>query len=167
MFEQIFEQIVANPAWFWLSLGGVLLAAEMLGLGGYVLWSGIAAVIVSMVRGLLPLSWPWQGLLFALLTVVAALLWWHWVNRYRAVLSSFINQRVQQLIGQRAVLTEATKNGYSRIKIADGSWRIQSDSALPAGTEVEVVAVDGITLKVRPLITRVSQRANRDEPVMI
>lgn len=28
------ELIAANPLWFWLSLGGVLLAAEMLGAGG-------------------------------------------------------------------------------------------------------------------------------------
>jgi hypothetical protein len=32
------------PASFWLSLGGLLLAAEMLGGNGYLLWSGVAGV---------------------------------------------------------------------------------------------------------------------------
>lgn len=41
------ELIAANPLWFWLSLGGVLLAAEMLGAGGYLLWSGVAALLVG------------------------------------------------------------------------------------------------------------------------
>ncbi len=42
------KQIAANPYGFWLSLGGLLLVAEMLGAGGYLLWSGIAAVIVGI-----------------------------------------------------------------------------------------------------------------------
>jgi hypothetical protein len=36
--------ILAHPHIFWLSLGGLLLAAEMLGGNGYLLWSGIAGV---------------------------------------------------------------------------------------------------------------------------
>lgn len=34
------EYIAQNPHGFWLSLGGVLLAAELLGAGGYLLWAG-------------------------------------------------------------------------------------------------------------------------------
>lgn len=63
------ELIAANPLWFWLSLGGVLLAAEMLGAGGYLLWSGVAALLVGALIWLLPpLSWAWQGMIFAVLT---------------------------------------------------------------------------------------------------
>lgn len=39
------ELMVVHPHIFWLSLGGLLLAAEMLGGNGYLLWSGVAAVI--------------------------------------------------------------------------------------------------------------------------
>ena len=35
------EMIVGHPHIFWLSLGGLLLAAEMLGGNGYLLWSGV------------------------------------------------------------------------------------------------------------------------------
>ncbi|KAA1337056.1 NfeD family protein, partial [Escherichia coli] len=37
------EQIAAQPAWFWLCFGGLLLIAELLGTGGYLLWTGTAA----------------------------------------------------------------------------------------------------------------------------
>lgn len=40
------ELMVVHPHIFWLSLGGLLLAAEMLGGNGYLLWSGVAAVIL-------------------------------------------------------------------------------------------------------------------------
>lgn len=65
--------ILVHPHIFWLSLGGLLLAAEMLGGNGYLLWSGVAAVITGLTVWLLPLGWEWQGVLFAALTLLAAL----------------------------------------------------------------------------------------------
>ncbi|WP_420911529.1 NfeD family protein, partial [Dickeya fangzhongdai] len=68
--------VLENAHWFWLSLGGLLLAAEMLGAGGYLLWSGLAALLTGILAWLLPLDWTWQCIAFAVLTVAAALLWW-------------------------------------------------------------------------------------------
>lgn len=149
------ELIAANPLWFWLSLGGVLLAAEMLGAGGYLLWSGVAALLVGALIWLLPaLAWEWQGVIFAVLTVVVAYLWWYWLRRRPAAASGgspVLNQRNRQLIGTRATLTEPMHNGMGRINIGDSSWRAQAAENLPAGTEVEVVAVEGVTLVIRAL----------------
>lgn len=149
------ELIAANPLWFWLSLGGVLLAAEMLGAGGYLLWSGVAALLVGALIWLLPpLSWAWQGMIFAVLTVVVAYLWWYWLRRRPAAASGgspVLNQRNRQLIGTRATLTEPMHNGMGRINIGDSSWRAQAAEDSPAGTEVEVVAVEGVTLVIRAL----------------
>ncbi|MGW8214257.1 NfeD family protein, partial [Klebsiella pneumoniae] len=52
--------ILTHPHLFWLSLGGLLLAAEMLGGSGYLLWSGVAGVVTGALTWLLPLSWEWQ-----------------------------------------------------------------------------------------------------------
>lgn len=149
------ELIAANPLWFWLSLGGVLLAAEMLGAGGYLLWSGVAALLVGALIWLLPtLTWEWQGVIFAVLTVVVAYLWWYWLRRRPAAASGgspVLNQRNRQLIGTRATLTEPMHNGMGRINIGDSSWRPQAAEDLPAGTEVEVVAVEGVTLVIRAI----------------
>ena len=45
------ELMVVHPHIFWLSLGGLLLAAEMLGGNGYLLWSGVAAVKMVVAAG--------------------------------------------------------------------------------------------------------------------
>lgn len=55
------ELMVVHPHIFWLSLGGLLLAAEMLGGNGYLLWSGVAAVITGLVVWLVPLGWGGRG----------------------------------------------------------------------------------------------------------
>ncbi|WP_145492193.1 NfeD family protein [Yersinia rohdei] len=142
-------EIAANPNWFWLSLGGLLLAAEMLGASGYMLWSGLAAVVVGILVWLFPFSWEIQGVLFSVLTVVAAFLWWYWLSKRTKPQPAMLNQRNHQLLGTRATLTEATVDGYGRMKVGDSSWRIYSATELSVGTEVEVILVEGNTLHVR------------------
>lgn len=145
------EDIAVNPNWFWLSLGGLLLAAEMLGASGYMLWSGVAAVVVGILVWLFPFSWEMQGVLFSVLTVVSAILWWYWLSKRIKPQPAMLNQRNHQLLGTRATLTEATVDGYGRMKVGDSSWRIYSATELSVGTEVEVILVEGNTLHVRPI----------------
>ncbi|MCA6914111.1 NfeD family protein [Pectobacterium versatile] len=146
------ELVMENAHWFWLSLGGLLLAAEMLGASGYMLWSGLSAVLVGLLTWVMPLGWPLQGTIFAILTIVTALLWWYWLRK-RTLSSpqSMLNQRGQQLVGLRATLTDPVINGFGRVNIGDSSWRVKSEQDLPVGTQVEVIAIDGITLHVRPI----------------
>lgn len=147
------ELLAENAHWVWLSLGGLLLAAEMLGASGYLLWSGMSAVIIGLLTWALPLPWAWQGTLFAVLTIMTALLWWYWLrSRSRRITdATLLNQRSQQLIGVHATVTEAVEGGIGRARIGDSTWRIKTDEALPVGTTVEVIAVNGITLHVRAL----------------
>ena len=145
------ELVMENAHWFWLSLGGLLLAAEMLGASGYLLWSGLSAVLVGLLTWVMPQGWPLQGTIFAILTIVTALLWWYWLRkRTLSRPQSMLNQRGQQLVGLRATLTDPVINGFGRVNIGDSSWRVKSEQDLPAGTHVEVIAIDGITLHVRP-----------------
>lgn len=144
-------QVLENAHWFWLSLGGLLLAAEMLGAAGYLLWSGVAALLTGILAWLLPLDWAWQCIAFAVLTVIAALLWWQWLRRrLEKQPSPMLNQRGQQLIGLHTTLSEPLVNGFGRVNIGDSSWRVQAEQDLPAGTVVEIIAVEGVTLQVKP-----------------
>ena len=146
------EMITAHPHVFWLSLGGLLLAAEMLGGNGYLLWSGVAAVMTGLLVWLLPFGWEWQGALFAVLTLVAAWLWWRWLNRQvrsQKPADAALNQRGQQLVGKRYTLDATLINGRGHVRIGDSSWPVIADEDLIAGTRVEAIAVEGITLRVK------------------
>ncbi|HEY1843426.1 MAG TPA: NfeD family protein [Buttiauxella sp.] len=143
--------LLTHPHVFWLSLGGLLLAAEMLGASGYLLWSGVAAVLTGLLVWVLPLGWELQGVCFAVLTLVAAFLWWRWLStRRQQEPGEVLNQRGHQLVGRRFMLETALVNGRGHMRVGDSSWPVMADSDLPAGTEVVVVAVEGITLKVQP-----------------
>jgi hypothetical protein len=147
------DALLVHPHIFWLSLGGVLLAAEMLGGNGYLLWSGVAALVTGLLVWLLPFGWEWQGVMFAVLTLVAAWLWWRWLSnrvRQQPRADSQLNQRGQQLVGKVFTLDTALINGRGHMRVGDSSWPVSAEDDLPAGSRVEVVAVEGITLKVCP-----------------
>lgn len=142
--------LFAHAHIFWLTLGGLLLAAEMLGASGYLLWSGVAAVLTGLLVWVLPLGWEWQGVCFAVLTLVAAFLWWRWLStRKQQEPGEVLNQRVHQLVGRRLRLETTLVNGRGHVRVADSSWPVMADSDLAAGTDIVVVAVEGITLKVK------------------
>ncbi|MDI9220823.1 NfeD family protein [Pantoea sp. EA-12] len=144
-------ELIAHPHWFWLTLGGLLLAAEMLGTSGYLLWSGLAAVLVGLIEWLFPFSWTSQGALFAVLTLLCVFFWYRWM-RYREVSQqpNTLNQRGSQLIGMQLTLDNALKDGLGHVRIGDSSWRVQAKEDLPAGTPVIVTGVVGITLLIQP-----------------
>ncbi|AVQ86090.1 MULTISPECIES: NfeD family protein [Plesiomonas] len=139
--------------WHWLVFGLLLLACELLGTAGYLLWIGVAALLVSAILWLWPLGFVGQWILFAILALLASLLWWRWQHtRDRQDQDhTSLNQRRNTLIGRQATLSEATENGVGRLNLGDTTWRVQVEQDLPAGTAVEVVDVQGITLLVRPI----------------
>ncbi|EOI3504800.1 NfeD family protein [Cronobacter dublinensis] len=142
--------ILSHPHVFWLCLGGLLLAAEMLVGNGFLLWSGVAAVATGLLAWLLPMGWEWQGVSFALLMLVAVWLWWRLLSRRAGPRpDNALNQRGNQLVGQRFTLTQALINGRGQLTVGDSVWPVIADSDLPAGTAVEVVAIDGIRLRVQ------------------
>lgn len=156
------EWLSIQPALFWFCLGILLLIAEMLGTAGYLLWSGIAALCVSLLTWCFPtLSGSIQGFIFALLTIGSAILWRIWLKRKKlSKEAENLNERNHQLIGIKAILLSDTENGVSRIKLADGSWRVYSDTPLKVGDEVKVIAVDGITLQVTSLTSTIADGSN-------
>jgi membrane protein implicated in regulation of membrane protease activity len=121
--------ILAHPHIFWLSLGGLLLAAEMLGGNGYLLErhcrrrnraAGLDAAVELGVA----------GYAVAVLTLLAAWLWSRWLrNRVKRQkpADAQLNQRGQQLLGRRFTLETALVNGRGHVRVGDSSWPVIAD----------------------------------------
>lgn len=147
---EFLSAIYTNPHWVFIALGGILLIIELLGTGGYSLWSGISAFIVGLIAWIIPLSWPILWILFAIFTLITAYVWWVWLKKHGGdkAEKGTLNQPQKDLIGIRTIVVEPIKNGYGRVKIKDGTWSAQSEEDMEIGAKVTVVAVDGIMLKV-------------------
>ncbi len=113
--EQIMiAMILVHPHIFWLKSWWATAGRRDAGGNGYLLWSGVAAVITGLVVWLVPLGWERQGVMFAVLTLLAAWLWWKWLARRvreQKPADSHLNQRGKQLVGHRFILETALFNG--------------------------------------------------------
>jgi len=142
------NDFITHYGWWLLAL--VLIGAEMIAPGYFLLWIGIAAAAVGVVVWAVPAAPALvQAILFALFAIASCLLYWKFLRPVaeRRDDQPLLNRRGAQLVGQRFVVSEAIVNGRGRIRVGDGEW-LASGPDLPAGSEVEVVAVDGTTLRV-------------------
>ncbi len=135
--------------WNWLAIGTLLLILEVFGAGGYLLWIGLAAASVGVLTFIFPeLPWALQFILFGVLSVLTAVLWW---RRQRSAAKPSdqpgLNQRGSELLGRQFVLHEAIHEGRGKVKAGDSLWLV-SGPDLPAGTTVRVTGQDGVILKV-------------------
>ena len=135
----------------WWLLALVLIGAELVMPGFFMLWIGMAAAAMGLILMFLPeLSFLTQAVLFVALALVSCYVYWHFVRSAAGETSDQprLNRRAEQHIGRRYVLDTAIVNGRGKVKVGDSPWLAEGPD-LPAGTEVEVIGADGTTLKVQ------------------
>lgn len=137
--------------WNWVLLGLVLLAAEVLVPGVFLLWIGIAALLVGALSLQLweAAFWTWhvQTVLFLVLALAAAYLGTRIMKNNTASDEPLLNQPGVQLIGRTATLAEPIREGRGRIQLGDTMWLVQGPD-LEAGTRVKVTGTRGSELVV-------------------
>jgi len=134
----------------WAAIALLLFAAEAMAPGAFMLWMGFAAAVVFvgvlLVPGIPVLA---QVAAFIVLSFVSIQIYRRWFRKNEPQSDRpHLNQRANTLVGHVAKLDQAIVNGRGRVQIADAFWVVEG-ADLPAGTPVRVVAVDGMTLKVR------------------
>ena len=144
---------MAFPAhYLWLILALLLIGSEVLLPGYFLLWIGLAAAAVGVVLLVVPpLGLLIQAVLFALLAFAACVLYARVLRPKldkREPGSETLNRCGERMIGQRYELIEPIVNGRGKARVGDGQWLVNGPD-LPLGSLVEVIAVDGTTLKVR------------------
>lgn len=138
-------------AWNWMVFGFILLTLEIMAPGVFLLWIGIAAIIVGAISLALwdAVFWTWQlqVVVFLILSLVAA-----WLGRRIMAKQGYttdaplLNRRSDQLIGRTATLTEPIREGRGRIQLGDTLWRV-SGPDLPVGSRVRVVRASDADLE--------------------
>ncbi|ABR74318.1 NfeD family protein [Actinobacillus succinogenes] len=140
-------------AWHWLILGFVLLIAEILIPGIFLLWWGLAAIVVAgLMAFITALTLPVLGMIYAILATIFSVLWWKYQHKRDLADEklSVLNQRNNAMLASRGVVQDIGENGIGRGRFGDTTWRIEG-SELTVGDTVEVLAVKGITLIVKKI----------------
>jgi inner membrane protein len=134
-------------AYFWWILAGVLLIAEMIQPGFFMIWLGAAAALTALIHFVAPMSWQAEVAIFAVLSAIVVALSWRVVARSRVVSTDkpHLNQRNAAFVGHTYPLAEAIVDGTGKIKAEATVWDVRGPD-LPKGTLVKVTATDGLRL---------------------
>lgn len=135
------------PLWGWLGLGLVLIGAEILvAPGTYLLWIGLAALVMAGAGTMVSFSPGGELVAFGLLALAFGLVGWRiYGARTQDDAARDLHNPEVTLVGRTALLVTAIEGGAGQLKLDDVFWRATGPD-LPAGTRVRVRAVDGSTL---------------------
>jgi inner membrane protein len=134
--------------WIWFIAGGVLLLLELLAPGAFMMWLGLAALLVGVVSLFVDWSWQAQFVAFAAFALAAIPLWRRLApNVENAVAQPFLNRRADALVGRVFTLEKPIVDTVGTIRINDSVWRVAGPDA-PAGSRVKIVHADGALLTV-------------------
>jgi len=140
--------------WHWIVFGILLMLSEIVLNTFFILWFGVAAVLVGVMLFIAPaVPLSWQIFIWTLLSSALAFAWFRYlkplsVDRTKAGLS---REAIVGQVGQVISAPDGDRRGMMRFSVpvlgAD-EWTIISTEPLAGGDRVRVVDVSGNTLVV-------------------
>ncbi len=135
----------------WWLAALVLIGAELIAPGYFLLWVGLSAALMGVLTLLLPDLAPLaQAIVFALLSLATCLIYWKYIRPVAEQRDDqpLLNRKGERMLGRHLVVAEAIVNGRGKVRVGDTVWLAEGSDA-PVGSTVEVVGINGTTLKVR------------------
>jgi membrane protein implicated in regulation of membrane protease activity len=139
-----------EPGWLWLIGGVVLLIAEIIAPGFFLLFIGAAAMATGVFTILFDLGVAPQLALFALYAVIALMVGRKvYANRDVNSADPMLNDRSARLVGKVVTVVTPVDDHEGRVRVGDSEWSARGGPAA-AGERVRVTGVDGNCLLVEP-----------------
>ena len=137
--------------WAWIIAGAILLALELAVPGAFMMWLGLAAVLVGVITFVVDWSWQAQGVAFAVFALASVPLWRRFARRVEPQPHApFLNRRTDAMVGRTFTLETPIVDGVGTVRVGDTIWRVSGPDG-PAGGRVRVVGADGANLSVEPV----------------
>jgi inner membrane protein len=144
----MWDMVVKLGAWNWLIAGLVLMALELVAPGVFMLWLGLAALLVGIISLFTDWIWQVQVIAFAAFSLAAVPLWRRLATQSSTnAQSMFLNRRSDALVGRVFTLDKPIMDGSGTVRVDDTIWRVSGPDC-PAGSRVKVVRADGANLTV-------------------
>jgi inner membrane protein len=140
--------------WAYWIVGGILLMLAELAFGSFfILWFGLAAVVVGIVALVAPsLPLAAEIALWTAISIALVVLWFKYLKPGN--LKTRIGTASEQFIGEIGIVTREIKPfqkgmvQFQKPILGDDKWDALADADLAIGERVKVVSVEGNMLKV-------------------
>lgn len=137
-----------EAGWLWMIGGVLLLIAEIIAPGFFLVFIGAAALATGAFALLFDLGTASQLALFALYSLIAVMVGRRFYAN-AAVDSSdpLLNDRSARLVGKVVTVVEPVDEQRGRVRVGDSEWNARGGPAA-AGEKVRITGVDGNCLNV-------------------
>ena len=142
-----------SAGWLWAIGGLILLIAEIIAPGFFLVFLGVAAIATGLFTLLFDLGLGPQLALFVVYTALAVMIGKRWYGEPDADDQLIkLNEPARRLVGKTVTVVEAVDDHGGRVRVGDGEWSARGGPAA-AGERVKVTGVDGNCLTVEPVRT--------------
>jgi membrane protein implicated in regulation of membrane protease activity len=140
-----------DPGWLWLIGGVVLLIAEVIAPGFFLVFIGAAAIATGLFTMLFDLGAAPQFALFALYAVIAVMAGRRFYAN-RPLSNPLLNDPAARLVGKVVTVVATVDEHVGRVRVGDGEWSARGGPAA-VGDRVRITGIDGNCLNVEPVRT--------------
>lgn len=135
-----------SPVINWIIAGLALCVLELVVPGVYLIWFGLAALLMSGILCFVPLTLAAQLIWFAVLSAIFALIG---LYVYDVIFKKTqtpkeyqnLNNPAEQQVGRTVTLAEDVVDNQTKVKIGDSFWLAYCEKTLHAGDTAKVIGV--------------------------
>jgi len=147
-----FEWVADLSGWYWLAMGILFIALEMLIPSFIVVWPGLAAILIAALVAIFPnISGEWLLTIFASLSIALIFVGRAFAIRLRKKEPpNTLNSRAESMIGRQAKVVSFA-NGEGKVTVSGVQWPATwLDGEIAAeGQSVVISAASGVNLTVK------------------
>jgi len=143
--------------WYWIILGIALIGLELVVPSFTIIWFGLGALVVGMLKALWP-AFPVaaQVLLWTVASICFTVMWFKYLKPKGDRTSAGLSK--EGIVGESGIIIRGTVDSYGRGTVrfrisvlgAD-EWNCYADEALQVGDTVRVEDIEGQILKVKKI----------------
>ena len=139
-----------EPGWLWMIGGILLLIAEVIAPGFFLVFIGVAALATGAFTLLFGMPLAFQLILFTIYALVAVMIGRKvYANQAADSSDPLLNDRVARMVGKSVTVIEMVDEHSGRVRVGDSEWSARGGPGRP-GERVRITGVDGNCLLVEP-----------------
>ena len=132
-----------DPGWLWAIGGVLLLIAEVIAPGFFLVFIGSAAIATGLFTVLFNLGLAAQIGLFIVYSALFVMVFKRWYGQPEGPSADpLLNDRAARLVGRSVTVVEAVDEHGGRVRVGDSDWSARGGPAEP-GDHVRVASIEG------------------------
>jgi membrane protein implicated in regulation of membrane protease activity len=139
-----------EPGWLWMIGGVLLLIAEIIAPGFFLVFIGAAAIAAGLFTVLFSLGVAGQLTLFVIYAIIAVMVGRKfYANAAVDAGDPLLNDRAARLVGKSVTVIEEVNEHSGRVRVGDSEWSARGGPG-SVGERVRITGVEGNCLLVEP-----------------